>query len=70
MAKRVPAVSYMWDVTVSLLLVIIKTFNRNIKSTVMEMALTEIFLFILCEQNKKMPFFSLVTFITTLQCNI
>ena len=35
----------------------------------MEMALVEIF-FIFCEYNEKRHFFSLVTFITTLQFNI
>ena len=35
----------------------------------MEMATTEIFLSTLCEKNEKMPFFSLVAFISTAQYN-
>ena len=42
-------------------ILIINTFNQNIKLTAMEMALTEIF----CSYEK-MPLFSLLTFINTL----
>ena len=46
------------------------TFNQNIKSTVMEIALIEFFCSCYENGNEKMPFFLLVTFITTLQSNI
>ena len=36
----------------------------------MEMALTEIFVHIMCVKCEKMPFFSLVIFIIRLQCKI
>ena len=54
----------------TLLLLIISTFNGNIKSTVMEMALIELSCSCYVNKMKKMPPFSLVSFITALQCNI
>ena len=54
--------NYLYFWCLSLLLWIIDTFNRNIKCTVLEMALIESF-FIYFEKSDKMPFSSLLTFI-------